>query len=410
MRRASFLAFPACLALAAQAPSAPPAAAPSTSPSLVRGFVKGDDGKPVQGAEVYLLRAADDDAPLAQARTDAEGYFLLETRERGVFRVLALSPSHKGVETLALLTGGKPLDFKATLVRFPFTGGQGYRVLGRIAGKPVGRETVLAAQADGTWAAELPAAPGEVWVGVLRGPSGAILPSRLDGTRLAGNGLLGVVKESGGKILIQADPKAYTTEDKESGLDPVGESPEARVLFRALEEAQRLSKPLFVALRDAARTSAPRPDAEPTLKALREASRKATPITRPVFLLSEASVQDLAGQPIARDLAHDIIASVGPASPAWSLFPSLPAKLARAAEPAEGRRFLLELLDRIQDAAVRRDVRFDLLESALASGDSEQAKALHAQLGAEWGANPRYAKALAALDPAKAKPAPAPQR
>ncbi|MBK8726401.1 MAG: carboxypeptidase regulatory-like domain-containing protein [Holophagaceae bacterium] len=388
MRLPSLLAVPACLSLVAQ------------SPMLVRGFVYDAKGAPVAGVEVQLLRSASDDAPVIQARTGADGYFLMETREKGIFRAVILSPSHKGLETPVLLNGTKPVDLTARLNLFAFDEASAYRVIGRLAGKPLPKDAALAKQADGTWAYELPAKDGETWVGALRGPHGAILPSRLDETRVAGGGLLGVVKAEGGKLRIVADPKAYARDNEEGSVVVTEEAPEVRVLFRAMEEAQRLTSPLLLAMREAARTpGSTRPDAAPTLKALRDATKKATPITRPVFMLSEAAISELGGQPMPKDLAHDIIVTVGSASPIWSLFPSLPAKLAKAVDAEEGRTFLAELIAKAGDAAVRRDVRMDALESALERGDLKEARTLHADLVKEWGQNPRYAKALQSLDP-----------
>ncbi len=398
MRFPHLLALPACFALAAQSPA----------PALVRGKVLDPKGAPLPAAEVLLLRAASEEAPLAQARTDADGYFLLETPERGIFRLVVLSRAHKGVETLLLLNDTKPADFTARLSPFRFNAEAPCRVLGRIAGHPVPKDAVLAKQPDGTWMWETGAAAGEAWVGTLRGPEGALLPSRLDDARVAGNGLLGVVKAEDGKIRIVADPKAYaTSEAGESTVTADTEAPEVRVLFRALEEAQRLTAPLLLALRDAARKPGSlKPDAAPTLKALREAAQKATPITRPIFMLNEASVTELGGQPMGRDLARDIVQTVGASSPVWSLFPSLPARLARALEPEAGQRFIAELVEKSGDAAVRRDVRMDALEGALERGDLKEAKALHAELTKEWGQDPRYGKALKAMDP-EARKAPA---
>jgi hypothetical protein len=398
MRFPLMLALPACVALAAQNPA----------PALVRGKVLDPKGEPLPAAEVLLLRAASEEAPLAQTRTDADGFFLLETRERGIFRLVVLGRAHKGVETLLLLNDTKPVDFTAHLAAFRLPPDAPCRVMGRIAGRPLPKDAVLAKQPDGTWAWETEAAAGEAWVGTLRGPEGALLPSRLDDVRVAGNGLLGVVKAEGGKIRIVADPKAYASEAAESTVSADTEGPEVRVLFRALEEAQRLTSPLLLAMRDAARKPGSlKPDAAPTLKALREASQKATPITRPIFMLNEASVSELGGQPMPRDLARDIVQAVGASSPIWSLFPSLPARIAKALEPEAGRRFLAEVVEKSGDAAVRRDVRLDALEGALERGDLQEAKTLHTELSKEWGQDPRYAKALKALDPGARKAAPA---
>jgi hypothetical protein len=412
MRRSFLLALPVSLALAAQAPAppvaspAPQAAAPAPAPGpfLVRGVARDAKGAPVAGAEAFLLRAAADEQPLARATADAEGFFLLETRERGIFRLVVTGRAHKGVETLVLLTDAKPQDFTVRLARFRFLEGTPYRVTGRLAGKPLPQDAGLTKQADGTWAWEAPAQPGETWVGTLRGGDGAILPSRLDGTRLAGNGLLGVVQAQDGRIRILADPKAYITEAEEGTVSADTEGPEVRVIFRALEEAQRLTAPYLLALRDWSRNpGSGRPDAAPTLKALREATQKATAITRPIFMLNEASVTEFSGQPMPKDLAQDIVTTVGSASPIWSLFPSLPARLAKVLEPEAGRKFLAEVAARSGDRAVQRDVRMDALEAALERGDLKEAAELHASLSEAWGGHPRFQKALKALDPAARK-------
>jgi len=392
MRSRLVLALPVCFALAAQ------------SPMLIRGIASNPKGEPIPGVEVLLLRAASDETPVVQARTGADGYFLMETRERGIFRVVLLSPAHKGIETPVLLNGGKPVDLTATLAPFPFTEGAAYRVLGRIAGKAMAKDAALARREDGTWAYEVAAQEGETWVGALRGPEGSILPSKVDETRVAGSGLLAVVKAEGGKIRIIADPRAYASEASEGRIIPEDEAPEVRVLFKAMEESQRLTSPLLLALREAARKPGSlKPDLAPTLKALREAAKKATAITRPIFMVNEAAITELGGQPMPKDLAHDVIVTIGALSPVWSLYPSLPAKLAKAAEPEEGRAFLAELMAKNGDAAVRRDVRLDALETALDRGDLKEAAALHADLVKEWGQNPRYAKALQALDPGTRK-------
>lgn len=401
MRLPLALVLPACLVLPAQ----------TVSPALVRGKALDPKGEPVASAEVLLLRAASEEAPVAQGRTDAEGYFLLETRERGIFRLVVLSRAHKGVETLLLLNDAKPADFTARLAPFRFSAETPYRVLGRLAGRPLPKDAALSKQADGTWAWETEAAAGEAWVGTLRGAEGSILPSRLDEARVAGNGLMGVVKAEGGKVRIVADPRAYGSEAAESTVTADTEAPEVKVLFRALEEAQRLSAPLLLSLREAARKpGTPRPDAAPTLKALHEAAQKATPITRPIFVLNEASISELGGQPMPKDLALDLVRTVGATSPVWSLFPSLPARIAKALEPEAGRRFLAELVEKSGDAAVRRDVRMDALEAALERGDLKEAKALHGELAKEWGQNPRFAKALQALDPDTRKAPAAPKQ
>ncbi len=132
----------------------------TASPSL-HGFVKDTLGRALDEVEVLVLGAAAGDPPLAVARTDPEGRFLVPDLAPGIYRVAAVKEGY-----LAFLGRFDTLLRSSyDLVLRPFPGGGG-----------------IAAPADAAWALRLPARS------LLRETDASDLLKRegIGGSRLAG--------------------------------------------------------------------------------------------------------------------------------------------------------------------------------------------------------------------------------
>lgn len=366
----------------------------AAQPATLTGMLTGADGGSPAAAHVHAIPAGAY-APVASTAAGEDGRFTLAV-EPGVYTVRFTGASHRALDVPFGLESGET-EIDAHLAAVPvFASPDEVRV--QVYG---GRSRRLDPQADGTFAATVPAEADTVAYQIVRAfkhgrPANGTAWDRLvwDGE----GGYFAVLDAPGDSVRVTFDPRLMPRSDRLPEVNFAEPQSRASRVTAVLTELDNRSERVYQTRRRVLAATQDR-TAEARADALAEAmapfdlpaeddrlaaavASEADDAVRQALLLNYLSVET---EPKTKDpaLALRSLAEIGPASGLWALHPALVQRALDIAMPADSvaaAQAAQRLVDAHPNAAVRAYVLLDRLDAVDRAGDVAASQELFLQL------------------------------